>query len=509
MRIGLPLFDCAPDVIAEDASAGIWTQAQGVQFRAGMAERVAPALAVYTSGAPAGPYLATMSINNVAGEFFWIVATVAGIYGTDGAVWFTLTPASGWAATAASVITMHGFNGVAIINDSVGGPFYWSVDRAVRALRLPGWPSGWRVVSMRSHSGFLFGIGRLDMGGIQRVVWSDAAEAGSLPASWQPAADNLAGWVDLLPAVSPCIDGISLGNEFLVFKGESVHAFTFTGGVEVFSVRVRFATVGLASVGGFARGPSERFLFAASHGDVMISDGVSYQSVLTGKAQRTYYDDVLASALGGLIQGATLARLGLSLMAYTPRGGAGMTRALIYDWASGAISWRSLPESRCISEGRAIQDVTRNKWDGDSEAWNKDPTPWNAELVAATGDDVLVGGAGLWLISEQNAEGVADPVYLLKLGASLGNSENQKLIRRVWPRIRGVGRVLVRVGASVEASGPVEWSDAVEFELGQSGHVDLFRRGRFVAIELQSLEDYPEGFQVGAIEVDAVEAGRW
>jgi hypothetical protein len=362
---------------------------------------------------------------------------------------------------------------------------------------------------MRSHTGFLFGIGRIDMGGLQRVVWSDAAEAGTLPGSWQPAADNLAGWVDLLPAVSPCVDGISLANEFLVFKGESVHAFIFSGGVEVFTVRERFANVGLASVGGFAQGPSERFLFAASHGDLVITDGVSYQSILSGKAQRTFYDEVTASALRGLIQGATLSRLGLSVMAYAMRGGTTMTRALIYDWATGAISWRGIPASRCISEGRAIQDVTKNSWDSDAGQWQKDATPWNSELVAATGDDVMVGGTGLWLISDQEAEGVAEPVYLLKRSAPLGSAESFKLIRHVWPRIRGSGAVWVRIGVSAEAQGPIEWTPLQPFVIGAGGKVDVFARGRFISLEISSDEASPAGFQVGSVDVDAVEVGLW
>ena len=509
MRIVVPLFDSAPDVIPEDASAGIWTRANGVQFRAGMAERVAPAVHFHATGEPAGPYLAIMSIGNAAGEYYWLVVTQAGIWATNGATWSNVTPASGWAATAQSIITVHGFNGVAIINDSIGGPFYWDVNPANKALRLPGWPTGWRVVAMRSHSAFLFGIGRLDMGGVQRVVWSDAAEAGTLPGTWQPAADNLAGWVDLLPAVSPCVDAISIGNELLVFKGESVHAFTFVGGLAVFDAKLRFASVGLGSVGGFCKGPKERFLFAGSHGDVMISDGVSYDSILSGKAQRTYYDALVANGVKGLIQGATLARLGLSVMAFAERGGSAMTQALIFDWATGAVSFRGLPPSRSIAEGRALQDVTRNSWANLGGTWNAAGRPWNAALSAATGDDVMVGGSGLWLISDQQGSGTAEPVYLLKESAPLGSEESNKLVRHVFPKIRGSGEVSLRIGTSDEAQGPIRWTAPQRFPIGQGAKVDVLAQGRFISIEVQSIAGEDAAFSVGSIAVEAVETGRW
>ncbi len=513
-RLQLQMFGAAPDLIAADVSAGVWSDARGVVFHDGAAMRAPAAAPIHEGAAPAGPYLGVLSMMNAAGEPYWVVATAAALWACDASGWVEITPASGWGPTAASILTLHRFNGMAIVNDSVNGPFYWDGNPANDAQALPSWPSGWRCISMRSHAGFLFAIGRLDAGGTMRVNWSDAAEAGTLPGAWNPAADNLAGYVDLLPAASPCVDGVSLGNDFLVFKGESVHAFTYAGGNAVFAVRKRFNNIGLAGVGGFAHGPSERLLFAGSDGDIYVTDGMQLASVLEGRWQRTYYEQADPAQFREGVAGATLSRMGVSLIAFRGQGGDVLDRAMVYDWASGEVSVRTLPGVHCLAEGRNMNSSTDNSWDGDAGSWSADGSVWDFALTGSTGDDVVAGGDALYLISDGDAAGafdVIEPVYLLKTAASLGNSDEAKLVRRVWPRIRGRSgeSVSIRVGTSEEAEAPVRWGPAVAYEIGSGRPVDVLQRGRFVSLELMSVAGSDSGFSVGMVEIEAVGSGRW
>ena len=228
-------------------------------------------------------------------------------------------------------------------------------------------------MALRPYRHFLVAVGMLNEAGFQRVRWSDAAEAGAMPQEWEPTEENLAGFVDLLPSHSPCIDAHPVRDSLLIFKGQSVHELTFVGGDQVMRARRLFTGVGLAGVNGIASGPSDQLLWVGSDGDVYRTDGVSYASVLDGVAQRTFFgeisDDVLAS-----LSAVTLTRQGVSWLFYPSEAAGPATRAIAYDWASGEVGFRDVPGVRCAAAGRLLTDpgTLTGSWDSAVGAWNTD-----------------------------------------------------------------------------------------------------------------------------------------
>lgn len=507
-RQTLELHGAVPDLIPQDAPQAAWNSVRNIWFLNGETRRVIGDTACF--GVPqGGEPLALVFYTNASGEHFWVYATATGIFAVTAAGYTAITPAAGWAPSSASIITMDTYNGLVIINDTVSGPFYWAGQTAVKVQALPGWPAGWRCMSLRGHKGFLMAVGRLDMGGIQRVNWSDAAEAGSLPGAWEAAADNLAGFVDLLPASSPCIDGFTLRDDFLVFKGESVHAFTFTGGNEVFTVRQRLKEVGLAGVDGWCRGQTDEALFFGSDGDIYRTDGINCASILDGIAQATYSQLVDPDQLRRVAAG-TLFRQGASLMAFATVGAARMDRALIYDWTSGEIGWRDLPGVNAIGEGRFLQDVTPNQWDADGQAWDLDGSAWDFALSAATGDDLVACGlANFWWLTGENAGTVQLDAMALKQGMSFGNAQARKMINRIWPKF--VGRagdvVRIRAGGQEATEGAVSWGPAQDYLIGSAEAVEVFQQGRFMALEVSTRGG--SSWRMGSVDVEFRGLGQW
>lgn len=508
MRETLTLRGAFPDLMPADAPLEAWNRVDNLYFDNGDTRRVVGNTPVF-GASPGGEALALVFYSNAAGEHYWLHATASGIWIVDAAGFTDISPASGWGPSASSVITLEVFNGAVIINDSVSGPFYWSGDPGDPAAVLPGWPGGWRCMAMRSFRGFLFAIGRLDMGGIQRVSWSDAAEAGTLPGAWEPAADNFAGFVDLLPASSPCIDGFSLRDDFLVFKGESVHAFTFIGGNDVFAVRKRWSDVGIAGVSGWCRGPNERALFFGSDGDIYRTDGLNYASILDGMCQRSYYAESDPDQLRR-VRAATLYRIGVSILAFPTQGAARADRALLFNWATGEIGWRDMPAISALASGRYLQAAADNTWNGDAEQWRRDGAPWDFELAAATGDDVIGASvAGFWLMSGTNAATVVLDAYAEKQAIAFGDAQTRKLVSRVWPKFVGdEGDVInIRVGGQETAGGAIEWSDPLDFVIGQGLPIDVLVEGRFMALQLTAQGGAP--WRLGTIDVEFKGAGLW
>lgn len=507
-RATLELHGSYPDLIPQDAPATGWNTTFNVMFHNGQTRRVPGNTPVYT--APASAPLCTMFYTNAAGEHCWIYATTGGIFTIDAAGTHTITPLSGWAPTSLSIVTMDALGGVPIINDSVSGPFYWSGDALVRALALPNWPAGWRCMSMRAHKYFLMAIGRLDTAGRQRVSWSDAAEPGSLPAAWTPADTNLAGWVDLMPANSPCVDGFTLRDQFIVCKGESIHAMQLVDDTSVvFATAVRFNNIGLSGVGGWTMGPGDLALFASSDGGLYVTDGTDLKDVSDGSVRRTYYAEADPDQIRS-VRAATLFREGISLIGYPTQGNGACNRALVYDWASGELGFRDLPSATAMAQGRFLQDTAPNAWNSDSRAWWADDGAWDFQLAPATGDDVIAGSAGgFWLLSGETANTVPQNVYLLKTGLAFGDAQARKLICRVWPKVDGRDgdTLTITVGGQETAGGLVTWSSPQTFTIGAGRPVEVFITGRYMALEIKA--DTGAAWTLGTFDVEFKGAGRW
>jgi hypothetical protein len=357
----------------------------------------------------------------------------------------------------------------------------------------------------------------LNEAGFQRCRWSDAAEAGTMPQEWEPTEENLAGFIDLLPGHSPCIDARTCRDSLLIFKGQAVHELTFTGGDQVMRARRLFNEVGLAGVNGIASGPSDQLLWVGSDGDVYRTDGVSYASVIDGVAQQAFFGELAAVPLGSLAA-VTLTRQGVSWLFYPDGSSAGpANRAIAYDWASGEVGFRDVPMVRCAAAGRLLTaGLLGETWDSSAGDWNSDRSVWNFRLTAATAEDVVIGtaastgGPHLMAFENPNLEATPPAAYALKLGLSLGEPGVRKLARAAWPKIRGSDgdTLTLRLGGHDTPGGAVTWSSAAPFTIGQPGPVEAFASGRYLAIEI-SAEAGGAPWALSSLDIEMRGQGSW
>jgi hypothetical protein len=396
------------------------------------------------------------------------------------------------------------------INASDRDPVYWNGDEAQVCQPLPGWPTDGRCLTLRAHKNFLFAIGFISEG-TQRVRWSDAAAAGEVPSTWAPGLDNLAGFLDLAPLSSPCIEGATLRDSFIVYKQESMWSFDFVGGNAVFAARKLFAEHGIAGANAVTRGIDDVHLFVGDEGDVFITDGVRVNSILDGRAQRDFYAD-FAQNDPRIFSAVTLAREKVGVIIY-PRGGASRgNRALIYDFISQDIGYRDMPDVTCAAAGAALRDVGDvNQWDGAIGTWDEQTRAWGQDVFGQTLDDIMAGGdMGFVILSDPNADDfTTGPVraQLEKSGLAFGNPQRRKMVTRLWPKVSGrIGDTLLfRVGGQDVTGGPVSLGPPVTFTIGQDTSVDTFVQGRFLSMEIVSEGGAP--WRIGTIDVEYREVG--
>ena len=155
------------------------------------------------------------------------------------------------------------------------------------------------------------------------------------------------------------------------------------GGNAVFQFRSVFNGTGIIAPNAWAEGPNDQILFASSDGDMLRTDGNSWESILARKFQRTYIRSSRASR-STRSPGATLGRARLSLIAFPLEGETDTaSEAVIFNWDDGAVGYQELPAIRCAAGGRLLNDPgTENEWNGDPAEWNTDASPWSFTISA-------------------------------------------------------------------------------------------------------------------------------
>lgn len=132
------------------------------------------------------------------------------------------------------------FSGVGIFNNTQDVPQAWLEFNETKLINLPNWPAGLRCKSLRPFKQFLIAMNLTNSGVRQpfRVRWSHPADPGSVPASWvinDPAID--AGEFDIAETSDEIIDGLQLGDSFVVYKQKTTHIMQYIGGNDIFGRR--------------------------------------------------------------------------------------------------------------------------------------------------------------------------------------------------------------------------------------------------------------------------------
>ena len=188
-----------------------------------------------------------------AGGGFNTVLTVGSDYNMWEYVNGTMTYRNGsLSATSASLDTFTSTTlaDVYYLNRVDRVPVYRLASSTGNFLALPNWDSSWRCESLRAFGDFMLGINMTEGSSNynQRVRWSDITLANSVPGSWN-ASDTTksAGFNDLVQLVSPLIDGVALGVNFILYSSDQVWLMEYVGGTFIFNFRKLFDGFGVVN----------------------------------------------------------------------------------------------------------------------------------------------------------------------------------------------------------------------------------------------------------------------
>lgn len=434
--------------------------------------------------------------------------TKARVY--DGVVETDLTRLVGGDYTASDTVLWYSttLSGVPVFTNFNDVPQYWAPQNpATTQLQdLPAWPATLRAKVIRSYKNFLVALHVTKSGTQYRhlVKWSDAADPGALPASWDEAsATNLAGEHDLSDTPGVLLDCLPMGDVNLVYKEDAVWSMAFVRGEFIFQFRKLFerATFGLLSTNCVVDVGRRHVLL--TNENLIVHDGTQFEELLNRTWQREFFSrlDVDKKHRAFLFANRTKREV---WVCYPSVSGSGwVDEALVWNWKDGTIGFRALPDVSGID--LSIFSPTTDTFDGGSSGtFDTDDTVFDnisfvnqrPVIASPVGTFAIYQGevgnlyAGSAKTSRVERRGIAVE-SIDGAGKAVVNVDTIKFLRAVYPKLDATdySKVKFYVGSQMFVGGPVTWSGPFTVDLTTGFKFDTSISGRILALAVESTED--------------------
>jgi hypothetical protein len=476
------------DLPPEEVSPEHWTGGENVQFQDAATRRVGGYAPYASPVLGAGPMFA---LNVINGEnSFWIYCTVAGVYVTDGALHWDITPAGGLLPATVGAWSGCVLNGIPVINNGLNPPMYWDFNTANKAKPLPGWPAGATCKAIRAFKYHLFALnvfsGTADYP--STLWWSKSALPGTIPTEWTPGPANDAGDMDLGDTPGEIVDGLALRDSLIVYKEFSTYSLSYVAGQFIYTSRKLFLTSGVAALNCIVEVDGAHFIFTGN--DVIRTDGQNFESLVDLKVKHALVDSIDPAQRRACCV-ASRQRNNQIWVNIPVQGGQGLTRAYVINTLIGSVGIRDLPGLAFVARGIVNYGAASVAWDSDDDSWDSDVTFWSQQNYDPTEDSLL------WCDQDANklfavdvsdlANGAPISAFVERASMPLGDQVFRGLVTRVVPRVEGQAgdTLLIRTGGQGYFDQPIAWSDPVPFVIGQDVGVNVLTEGRLISVRFE------------------------
>lgn len=437
-----------------------------------------------------------------------VYAGLEAVYAVLGGAHYDITR-SGGAYTGGESDRWNGgdFAGISILNNGVDVPQRWAPISAATLLEdLDNWPADWRAKVVRPFKNFLIAMDLTDTGTRypQRIVFSHPADPGAVPSSWDltdPTKDVRSR--DLIDAKGGAIiDGVPLGDVFVVYKESSTHGATFIGGVQKWKTAPIFESGGALALKCAVAFDDNSKHFVATGEDVIVHAGQqgSRQSVISKKQKRWLQANISTSQYQRSFC-IDDQKNNSCWFCFPLEGSDWPNLAMVFNWEDGQISFRDLPQVSSIVPA-LVTETTGPAWSGLMGTWADQTQLWDTfttkpflrQLVGAvpsltqlrqldsTNQD---DGANFAAYVERSG---LDVMGIDRYGHLMRSQQQRKLVKGVWPRASGAP-FQVQIGSQDQLDGTITWSTAKTFTPGVDEKVDFAVEAKLWGIRFLSTGD--------------------
>lgn len=432
---------------------------------------------------------------------FWLYASLTAVYGVDSALTHTdITRAAG-AYTASAYRDWNGciLGGIPILNNGADVPQAWgALSLATDLTNLSFWTGTLRAKVIRSFGPFLVAL-NLTAGATalpHAIQWSHPADPGAVPLSWDitdPTRD--AGRKELTDAKGGTIvDGLILGNQFIIYKQSSTHVMRYVGGQEIMATNLLLNS-GILAPRCMALIDMGRRHFVCTEDDLIVHNGTSEVRSVLEEQDRVYLFDDLdqSNYLNSFCFDNPKYRE--AWFCYPAAGATYPNKAVVWNYLNDTVTFRDF-EGTSADIGRIA--ATEASWNSDAESWDTDATAWSLAGPRSIGIGSVTGSKIFKLDSGYAFGSSITSSFLERTGLAVIGRDRQgapkldfsqrRLIRRIWPKIRGNATVNVRVGFQERLDGDVAWTGVKPYSATQR-YLDFEAAGLMPAVRFESTSD--------------------
>ena len=469
------------DEVAQELAENVCTDGNNVRFRDGYVRKTEGYAATLTT-----PVVVPYHIANLqnSGNNYWVHVGLTAAYSDNGTTQANIT---GTALTGSLTqkITSCVLGGVLIINNQADRPQYWAGTGTL--ANLTGWTSTHRCKALRSFKNYLIALNvtKGSANYASMVKWSHAAAPGFIPDSWEESdATKDAGELDVAETDDEIVDGLALGNTFIIYKQRSCYGMQYLSNNSIFRVFKLPGGFGALSTNCVADTPNGHVVLANGP-DVILHYANEPKSILQGR-WRTWLAANIDPANYGNSFVVTNRDKSEVWVCVPTIGSTYPNVALIWNWNDDTWSKIAIPSLTHAHFGSYVP--ANEAWSANADTWAADDEPWDSIDVSTR---MLASSANtkLYLMDEgDTADGSNFTATFSRVGLSFGDAETRKLHRGVTLRVDAAAATSLSVeGAySDDVEGPYSYSSAVTYTVGTSRKADFLASGRFVGYRVTS-----------------------
>lgn len=468
-----------PDLMLVD---GAWTDSRNIEYRDGAIEKAQGYAQVFSDLSVTAIWAAPISDGS---NYFWVYGSGTVMYATDGTTHANITGSITLGATDDLNYSGGPFHGYMLVNDGVSMPQTWTPSLSNDLVSLSAWPAVTTTCKvMRTFKDFIFAL-RVTEGGIYNprlILWSDRANPGALPGSWDYAdPTNQAGINELAQTQDIIVDALPLRDSMMFYKENHTWMADYIGGDDIFGFRQVFSQIGLLSERCAIAFGSQHLVWTDQ--DIVLHDGNNARSILDGRARRWFFNRININRYKRCYAIADY-RKRVAYFCYPEYGYDWPTMALAWNWHEDTLQPIELGGPKTWAE-TGITPASGTTIDGDSGTIDSATGLFDDESYSPfTGAMVLLDANRNRAYQHNTGEtfgGTAMSVYAERSGWALSSDMTRlKRIVRLYPRIIGnVGDTIdFHVGVRTTPNAPVQWRGPFRFRIGIDYKIDLRVTGR-------------------------------
>lgn len=496
-------FGLVQDPKVDSIPVEAWNRLSNIRCRHGALQGIGNDFNIYVNGTEAPRFF--FNLRNPT-DPHWISCANDRVYKVNGGANTDITKVGAtYSGIASSVWSGIDFHRHQIVNVNNGIDYPQALlPGASNLVDLPNWPVNTFCKYMNAYKNFLIGFGITKAGVLHsnRIKWSDIADTGQLPYSWDETnLTTLAGETDELERGGGQILAAKILNDInYVYKDNSIWMMYPRNDLRVFNFKEMNVEQGLLAPYALCAMYKKHYLMVS--GDVVYNDGQRLTSIISGTNRKWLFDNLHGTHFSKTVLVPNYRDKELWICFPDLDSTGYLNQALIYNIETFSWSRRRLDNFSYLASGLVDSSMVSQIIDDDLGVIDLDDSIIDAVDYNPTFERILAGDVmnGTYWQMDTESHGYMDGGSWERHGLTITGRDRfnewkfganvSKLVTRIYPKFTGKGRFNVWIGRSKVPEGQITWAGPEIYTIGEMPHLDFIVAGEAIALRFEALDPY-------------------